>query len=299
MADRRRILLLANPTSGRGKGARHLDAALPVLAQSAQVQVVVADTAQAAASQLREQLAQARPGTQLVALGGDGTVHLALQAALAHAVPLGIIPAGSGNDGARAIGVPLGDPVAAARIVLAGRTDRVDAGLAIGSDGRSAHFLCILSCGFDSAVNERANRMRWPHGRARYVRAVAAELPGFRPARFEVDVDGEVMIDEGMLVSLGNGPSYGGGMLVVPQADLRDGLLSGIWLTGIGRVEFLKTFPKVFAGTHVGHPAVRTFAARSVTLSAPGQVAYLDGERFAELPITVRSCPRVLTVIVP
>lgn len=294
--------MLANPAAGRGRGARYLEQVRPLLAAGAAVEVLIPAGAQGATAAAQQAVGRARDNgadqVVLVALGGDGTVHLALQAAIAHAVPLAIIPAGSGNDAARELGLPLRDPVAAAQVVLAGATARIDTGQLCDAAGRCAHFLCVVSTGFDSAVNERANRMRWPGGTARYLRAVLEELRAYRAADYQVNIDGRKLADTGMLVSVGNGRSYGGGMLVCPQADLRDGLLDVIWLRRISRVEFLRTFPKVFTGRHIHHRAVKQFRGQEIELVAAGAVAYADGERFGPLPVTVRACPGSLTVVV-
>lgn len=296
------LVVLANPAAGGGRGVRYLRAALPVLRAGAEVEVLLPDSPEQAVKAAHSAVLRAReagPGpVVLAALGGDGTVHLALQAAIATDAPLAIIPAGSGNDAARELGLPLRDPVAAARVVLTGATVRVDTGEVRYGAGRSVRFLCVLSTGFDSAVNERANRMRWPAGRARYLWAVLVELVAYRAGDYRVTIDGQVMSDSGMLVSVGNGRSYGGGMLVCPAAQMRDGLLDVIWLSRISRPDFLRTFPKVFHGGHVHHRAVRQYRARLVELHAAGAVAYADGERVGPLPVTVAVHPGSLAVVV-
>jgi diacylglycerol kinase (ATP) len=293
------MVVLANPNSGRGLSGPTLDAAVPVLAQGARVEVIVAEDPAAATAKLAASLDRVDPrNTRLVAVGGDGTVHLALQQALAHAVPLAIIPCGSGNDAARSVGLP-DDPVAAAKIALNGVPLAADVGHVRSPNGTSAHFLSVLSCGFDSVVSERANRLNWPHGRARYLRAVATELPGFRPVRFVARFDGVEHAAPAMLVCVGNSPYYGGGMKICPDADIHDGKLDITWLNSVGKVEFVRAFPRVFAGTHLSHPAVSAFRAQLVELDAPGQVAYIDGERFGELPLTIRVLPGALQLVVP
>jgi diacylglycerol kinase (ATP) len=276
-----------------------VDAAVPVLAQDARVEVLVPDGPEAAARELSEALGDVDPAnTRLVAVGGDGTVHLAVQHAVSNAIPLAIIPAGSGNDAARSLGLPA-DAAQAAQIALTGTPVAVDLGHLVGADGRCAYYLSVLSCGFDSAVSERANRLTWPHGLGRYLRAVAAELPGFRPVRFSATMDGRPYAAEAMLVCVGNTPYYGGGMKICPSADPYDGLLDVTWLHKVGKVEFLRAFPRVFAGTHLSHPAVATFRASEVVLDAAGQVAYVDGERFGELPVSVTVRPAALQVVLP
>jgi diacylglycerol kinase (ATP) len=158
-------------------------------------------------------------------------------------------------------------------------------------------FAGVLGAGFDAIVNERANGWRWPRGRSKYVLAMLRELPVFRPRAYTIELDGEVWSTPAMLVAVGNGPSYGGGMRVTPDAHLDDGLLDVMVVEPVSRPEFLRIFPRVYAGTHVDHPAVTIRRARSVTVAAPGIVGYGDGERFGPLPMTMTAVPRALSVL--
>ena len=155
----------------------------------------------------------------------------------------------------------------------------------------------MLAAGFDAVVNERANTWRWPKGQMRYNLAILRELPLFRAIPYVLDLDGRRLETEAMLVAVGNGPSYGGGMKVTPDAAFDDGLLDVLVLHRISTPEFLRVFPKVFKGAHASHPAVEILRARTVRLEAPGIVAYADGERFAPLPLTVEAVPGALTVL--
>jgi diacylglycerol kinase (ATP) len=155
----------------------------------------------------------------------------------------------------------------------------------------------VLGAGFDSLVNERANTWPWPKGTMRYNLAIVRELPLFRAIPYVVTVDGVRRETKAMLVVVANGPSYGGGMRVAPAARFDDGLLDVMILHEITTVEFLRVFPTVFRGAHVGHPAVEFLQGRRVTLEAVGIVAYADGERFAPLPLTVEVVPGAVTVM--
>ena len=148
-------------------------------------------------------------------------------------------------------------------------------------------------------VNERANRMTWPRGRVRYNLAILAELRTFRPVPFVLDFEGETWHTDAMLVAVGNGSSYGGGMRVCPEARVDDGLLDVTVLGLISKPEFIRVFPTVYQGTHVDHPAVRIRRTRTVTLSAAGVTAYADGERVSVLPLRCESVPGALTVYAP
>ncbi len=286
----RRIALLVNPTSGRGRGATLLEPLSARLRSAGhEVHVVVGRDADEAFDRVRDQVA--RGVDALVAVGGDGLVNLALQVVAGTDVPLGVVPAGTGNDIARALGIPLDDPVAAADLVLRGTTRPIDLGRA---DGR--WFGGVLGSGFDSMVNERANRMTWPTGRSRYNLAIVLELRTFRPVPYVLELDGEPWTTEAMLVAVGNGPSYGGGMKVCPDADLGDGLLDVTVLGPISKPEFLRVFPTVYKGTHVHHRAVTVKRARSVVLRSEGVTAYADGERVASLPVRCEAVPSALKV---
>jgi diacylglycerol kinase (ATP) len=250
-------------------------------------------------------------------VGGDGMVHLGLNAiagagadAVAGAdagagpgarrrVPLGIIPAGTGNDTARALGLPLHNlPAACERALesLAGGGRMIDAGR-ITAGGSSRLFAGVVSAGFDAAVNERANGWRWPRGKIRYQLAMLRELASFRAIDYTVTADGEQWQQGAMLISVANGQSIGGGMRIVPGAALDDGYLDLFIVNRLSRTRLLAVFPKVFAGKHVGHPAVRLRRVRTVELSAGNIVAYADGERIGALPMTIEVVPRAVCVL--
>jgi diacylglycerol kinase (ATP) len=227
----------------------------------------------------------------LVVCGGDGMVHLAVQAVATTGTPLGIIPAGTGNDVARYFDLPRKDPEAAADVVLAGGTRTVD----LARSG-SRYFVTVLAAGFDAVVNERANRMTWPKGQMRYNLATLAELRVFEPLPYTLQIDDRELTLEAMLVAVGNGPSFGGGLRITEGAELDDGLLDVVIIKPISKPDLIRTYPKLFKGTHVHHPQYEHHHARSVTVAAPGIVSYADGERFGPLPLTVECVPGALTV---
>ncbi|MBG0816756.1 diacylglycerol kinase [Planomonospora sp. ID82291] len=288
------IAVLVNPAARGGRSRGLLAPALDRLRRTgAEVSVILGDSAEDALE--RACTAVAEGPDALVAFGGDGLVHLAVQAVAGTDVPLGVIPAGTGNDIAAALGLPTGDPVAAAGVVLGGRVRTVDA-VRIGEDHWFAGVLC---CGFDSRVNERANRLTWPPGMARYLVALVEELRSFTPIPFRIDLDGEVVETEAMLVAVGNTRSYGAGMKVCPGALPDDGLLDVTILGAVSTGRFLRAFPRVYRGTHVDHPAVTIRRARRVALEAPGVVAYADGERIGPVPLVCEAVPGALRVLVP
>lgn len=234
-------------------------------------------------------------GTEVVvAMGGDGTVHLAVQALANSASRLGIIATGTGNDVARYLDLPRGKPLEAADVIAGGGVRRID----LGRTG-ATYFTTVLATGFDSLVNERANAMRWPRGQMRYNVATLAELRVFDPLHYTLELDGERRQVDAMLVAVGNGPSYGGGLRMCQGALLDDGELDVVVISPISKPELLKVYPRLFRGTHVTHPAYRHFRVRTVSVAASGIVAYADGERLGPLPLTVEVAPGALEVCVP
>jgi diacylglycerol kinase (ATP) len=294
------VWLIANPDAGAGRATRFAGEALDLLREAGiPCRLVTPDSAHASTLAAREAVGSG--ATAVLACGGDGTVHAVLQGLVGSQVPLGIIAAGSGDDIAAGLGYPtrsIGEEMAA--VIRALREDRVrsvDVGEARLVDGTLQWFLGVLTTGFDSSVNERANRMTRLRGQ-RYNIAMLLELAAFRPLEYVVTIDGHRIVDPGMLVSVGNGPQYGGGMLICPDAVPDDGLLDVTWLGALSRRSLLRLFPTVYKGTHVRNPAVRTFRGRALRIEAPGQVAYADGERIGPLPVEIdvrRSALRVLS----
>lgn len=288
------VALLVNPTAGKGRAAGMVARVAGRLRDGgANVAILIGRDASDAAELARTAV---RDGADaVVALGGDGMAHLALNVVAGTSTPLGIVPAGTGNDLALTLRLP-SDPVEAAGVVI----DRLEADAARPMDAvrvGDKWFGCVLGAGFDSRVNDRANRMSWPRGRMRYNVAMVAELRVFRPLPFVLDIDGERWETEAMLVAVGNAKSYGAGMLVCPHAVVDDGLVDITVLGPVSKPEFLRTFPKVFKGTHVDHPAVTTRRAKVVSLASPGVTAYADGEFLADLPITCETVSGAVQVL--
>jgi diacylglycerol kinase (ATP) len=286
----RQLALLPNPVAGKG----HNDAKVAEIMRrlhAAGLDVRELRGADAVDSEKLAREAVAASVDGLVVCGGDGMVNLAAQVLAGTDVPLGIVPMGTGNDTARALGLPVKDPLAAADVIVAGRTRVID--LARSGD---RHFVTVLAAGFDAAVNEKANSMSWPKGQLKYSVAILAVLRAFQPIHYTLELDGETLSVDGMLVSVGNGDSMGGGLRVTHGAKLDDGLLDVVLFTSVPRRELVKTYPKLFSGGHTRHPAYQRHRVKRVTVAAPGVVAYADGERFGELPLTVEVVPAALRV---
>ena len=287
------VALLINPVAGRGRGGRAGAVAAAMLRDAG---VTVRQFAGTSAEQSAEfaSTALAEGCDALVACGGDGIVHTALQAVAGTTTPLGVIPAGSGNDFCRAVGIPLGDVAAAVSAVRGGRLFAADLGRAA-----DRWFGTVLASGFDSRVSDRMNSMRWPRGRTRYHAAIVAEMAAFRPLPFVLDVDGSRREVEAMLVAIGNGSTYGGGMRICPGARVDDGLFDVTVISRLSRVKLVRLFHRVYSGTHVERREVETFRCSSLSISAPDVSGYADGEFIAPLPLTCTVEPRAVGVLVP
>ena len=294
------VALLVNPAARAGA---RTDAAETVAerlrAAGVRVAIISGGSAADSTSLLRAAL-DAGTDAVLVA-GGDGTVNLALQELAGTNVPLGIVPVGTGNDLAAALGVHGQHADSTVDAVLAGRTRRVDLARVTRPDGSSRLFGTVLASGFDSKVNDRANAMRWPRGHIRYDLAVLIEFLRLREVPFRVTLelaDGSMeTLDEPLvLVSVGNTRTYGGGIPICPGAVLDDGLLDVTLVRPAGRLRLLRLLPRVYRGTHLSVPEVRTRRVRSATLDARALTAYADGDPIGALPVRIEAVPAALTV---
>jgi len=291
-----RALLACNPASRGGRGARALPAVRDRLGQAG-VEVEVHRTSSLADAR-KTACDAAGMVDAVVAMGGDGMVG-ACAAGLADAGPdvraaLGVVPAGGGNDVARALGLPVDDPLAAAGLLPELARRRVDLARA-----DSRRFLNVAGAGFDAEVNRLANeRLRRAPATLRYVGALVAKLAVERPSRFTLTLDGRAEELAAWLVVVANGRSYGGGMLVAPDARFDDGVLDVVVIGDLSKASFLATFPKVYSGRHVEHPLVAVHHASRVELAADRpRTVYADGEHAGELPMVFEVEPSAVTVL--
>jgi diacylglycerol kinase (ATP) len=286
--------VVINPISGRGKGAVFGRRAMDFFDHhGVQYRMITGASAEHTTRNLDTFLTQEKDCEGVVAVGGDGLVHLVLQHVANTSIPLAVIPAGTGNDFCRALGWPLENVEQILQAIIEKPPLRVDLGMVDGE-----WFGAILSTGFDSVVNERANAMKWPKGPSKYNVAIMLELFGFKPRIYEIDIDGQRFTTKAMLIAIGNGQSYGGGMKVCPNADLKDDLLDVMVLSPISKLRFLRVFPKVYAGTHLKDPAVRILRGKRVRINS-GAIAYADGERVGPLPVQTESVPEALLTWMP
>ena len=299
-----RLVVAINPTASFGKGR---DVGPAVVQTLRALGHDVTSLQEPDFDQLMEsgRKAVATKPDAFIVVGGDGMVNLGTNLVVKTKVPLGIVPSGTGNDMARGLGIPHENTEAAiealvaalarpARIIDAGRVDYVDA-----ETGAPATrwFACVLSAGFDSVVNERANRMTRPRGASRYMIALGLELVRLKPIEYRLVLDGTPLDTRAMLISVGNNVSLGGGMKVTPDALVDDGLLDVLVVQPLSRAAFVRIFPRVFKGTHVSDSRVAIHRARRIRIESSTAVAYADGERIGELPVDIEVVPGALRIL--
>jgi YegS/Rv2252/BmrU family lipid kinase len=228
------------------------------------------------------------------ALGGDGLVGTLAGVLCGGESPLAVLPGGRGNDLARVLGIPT-EPEAAARVAVEGVERAIDV-----PEVDGASFVGIASCGFDSDANRIANEAKLVRGNLVYLYAALRALAAWKHATFEVTVDGERHTVTGYSVIVANSKAYGGGMYVVPHAELDDGRLDVMLSSASSKLHFLRHLPKVFSGSHVDDPYLEFIRGEQVEVRADRPfVVYADGDPIAELPVRIRVAPRALRVMVP
>ena len=226
---------------------------------------------------------------RLIAVGGDGTVHLAVQGVAGTDAVLGIVPVGTGNDFARAFGL-FGFSVEDATTRALGPSRPVDA---IGTD-RQRWVTFNVTGGFSVDVNVRADRLRFPKGPSRYTVATLLTMPGLRHRELVVTVDGQRTEYRSALFAVANTPTFGGGMAVCPDADPTDGLLDVAVVGPASRTTMLSLLPKVFEGRHVGHRHVHMLRGRTVAIEGEPIDLVGDGEAIGATPISLEAVPGAL-----
>ncbi|WP_432505037.1 diacylglycerol/lipid kinase family protein [Kineococcus arenarius] len=308
--------LLVNPTAGRGAG---FTAGARVRAELRRLGHAVTELSgpdlPAARRAARDAAGEA---AALVVVGGDGLVHAAVQEVAGTATALGIVPAGTGNDIARGLDLPLGDPATSVAALSAalreGRHRTVDA-VRVHSAHGQRWYASILASGVDALVNERANSWRWPPGPARYTLAALRELALVRGVALRIELDGHVLQRRVLLAAVANTRCYGGGLTMAPHADPADGLLDVVVVDELPAAAALHLFTRLRSGEHLRSPAVQVHRARTVRLEplelpepaapraarAGGRTRlprpHADGEPVGSLPLTCEVAPAALHVL--
>ena len=294
----RRVALVVNPEAGHGSG-RLLTPRLEADLRDAGVEPVttLAESAEHAAQVCAAAVASDVAG--LAVVGGDGMAHIGLNAAARTGVPLGVLPAGTGNDFARGLGIKHWKQGLAA--VARGRTQAVDLTEVTGElyAGERRYVGCVVSTGFDERVNFRANNSGLDLGTLSYLGALLAELRSFRPLRYRLVVDGVERELDAMLVAVANVGIFGGGIRIAPGYDLTDGLLDVTIVHPVSRLRLMTLFPRLRGKNFVQHPCLEYLKAEQVIVDGPGLHGMADGEPLGRPPLTCTAAPGALTIFAP
>ena len=314
MNEVQRIAIIMNPTSSRGKARsrlKHLcdlmDSAIAEASANGQIIAYQILETTAPGSSIRTGSAVEGSGaflarqaiedgaTTVVAAGGDGTVGEVANAVIGTNISFGVLPLGTGNDFARTLGVGT-DLALAVRTIVFGNPILVDLG-----KGPGGYFINVAGCGFDAEVAYQINhKFRNLRGTTAYIVGVVSTLLKLEPYPIKLTIDGVVQHETVMLCAVANAKTYGGGMRIAPNADISDGLFDIVLVGKVSKFEFLRTFPKVFKGTHLDHPQVKVLRGQTVRIESDRKMPVLaDGEEIGFTPAEFSLLQGGLSVLVP
>lgn len=302
------MTLVVNPAAAHGRGAQLLPKVTAELVSglpAVKLQVVRTTDPRHAFEACQEAVAHSidtnDSADSLLVMGGDGMMHLGLNAAAGTDVPLGLIPAGRGNDFCRGVGIPV-HGLGAIRAITEGHSHTIDLMSVTGQliDGQRHRWVgSIVSTGFDARVNYRTNNQRFHIGSLGYAAATLAELSRFEPLPYRLIIDGEPWEQTAMFVAVGNAGWFGGGMQACPQADVNDGLLDVTIINPVSRATLLRLLPSMYSGSFVKDPAVEQVRAATVVVDGDGLYGMADGEELGDVPLTLRAVPHALRLYLP
>lgn len=305
----RHLSLVVNPASGHGRGRRLTPRIEQRFADAGvRLTTTLATSADHAASACEDAVTSGTDG--LVVVGGDGMAHIGLNACARTGVPLGVVPAGTGNDFAHGVGFFTPRTLAqvavrrrppwlqATDVIVAGRTRAIDLAEVSGRlyRGELAYVGCVVSTGFDERVNFRANNAPLDLGTLSYAAAVIAEVRRFKPLRYRLVLDGVERELDAMLVAVANVGLFGGNIHIVPDYDLADGLLDVIIVHPVSWRVLAALFPRIASGQTFDHPALERLRVRSVVVDGPDLYGMADGEPLGRPPLTCTAVPGALTL---
>ena len=231
----------------------------------------------------------------VVACGGDGTFHLALNALPDLNIQLAVMPLGTGNDFARYLSI--GKPADGISTLGEGAAIPMDMGTIELTDGSIVRFAGIASCGFDAQVNERANTYRGPAGTLKYLAALAMELVNLKSWELSVSTDGgAIRTDNFTLIAVGNTSSYGGGLKMCPTANAFDQKFEITYVENVTRRLLVRVLPKVFWGGHTKHRQVTQSSNQRIEISGDSFPVYADGEKIGYGPVAITLHPGAMRV---
>ena len=292
-----KIAVIVNPNAGGGKAGRRLPELQRLMEKEAGTGVtweVVTTSARGHAVELARQAAA--NGCDIVAAaGGDGTYGEVVNGIIGSGARLGIVPFGTGNDFARALGIGTNLDISIHTLFHG-----IERAIDLGSSGER-YFINVAACGFDAAVADRFNRtFRFLHGAPAYVLAVLASIVTYQSRPITLILDGNPRLVCAMLCTIANAPTYGGGMRIAPDAKIDDGLFDVCLLHKVNKFEFLASFYKVFKGTHIHHPRVEMLRAARVRIESEWMLpVMIDGDAVGKTPVEFQLHPRAIKVLVP
>jgi diacylglycerol kinase (ATP) len=284
-----RALVIVNPVAGNGRAPRVWKQIQPEVDGLRQSECVTSE--RVGHARVLAQSAADAGYERVVAVGGDGTV-CEVASGVAHTqTAVAVIPAGTGNDCCRNLGIPT-DVVAAASLALNGAVRSVDLGEIQTVQG-TTHFVNVAGFGFDADVARRVNSVpKIVGGTVPYVWGVLQTLWHYASPRMRLSLDDRALDQPVFLVAVGIGACYGGGMRIVPDAVIDDGLFDVCVVGKISRLEVLRLVPKTYSGGHRGHPAVQFFRCREVRAESAAPVrCQADGELAGDLPVSFKIHP--------
>ncbi|MFV0428504.1 MAG: diacylglycerol/lipid kinase family protein [Arachnia sp.] len=294
------VTVVVNESSGAGRAGRKIGWIARELRRrlaSSEVRVVRSKAYAHAEALMRGAALQARDGDAVIVVGGDGMAHLGVNACAGTEATLGIIPAGTGNDFARGVGVPT-DLTRALDVIEQGYAHVVDLTRVSNLDHAERYVGAVVSTGYDARVNLKTNRARLRFGPLSYGYIALRELAEFDPLKYRLRIDGVERRHEAMLVAVANTGLFGGGMQIAPDADPADGLLDVTIVHPVSRLTLLRLLPQLYSGKFVRHPAVERLLAHEVHIAGDGLFVMGDGEELGGVPVQISVAPGSLRIFV-
>jgi len=298
-----KTMLVVNPHAGGGRGRRIFPAVRELLEQGiGSMDVMVSEYPGHTFAIGREAVASGYE--RVLTIGGDGTPFEIVNGIYADGRPqrppeLGMIPAGTGNSFLRDFSVFSWRQAVAG--ILAGRSRRVDlVEITYENERRETrqYFLNILGVGLIADILKLTNEKLKGFGSLGYSLAVMLRLVRGMNNRMRLDIDGETMTIADSALVISNSKFTGGGMKIAPMADSGDGRVDLVIFQEVNRRDILNIFSRVFKGTHIAHPKVRTFRAAGITIeSFPQERLMADGELLGMTPLRLQVLPKELAIL--
>jgi diacylglycerol kinase (ATP) len=303
-------LLIINPAAAMGR-ASELAPRLEELLGHGAAKARLVETREPGHAEQLAAAATDQGHDRVVAVGGDGTAQEVLNGLMAAGAgpdggppAFGLVPGGTGNDLARSLGLPL-TLMEALTVALGEHTRPLDLGRA-SHDGQTRYFSAAGGTGFDAQVafTMGGKRQPWQRGRAGYVLSALNELRRYKnrtlSLRLVTDAGARQVDGRFLFVVFANARFYGGGMLICPDASVRDGLLDLCLAGDIGRLGALRELPGIYRGAHVNHRLVEMTRVRELRIEGEAETrVHLDGEPFGMLPVDISVAAAAVAVAAP